>query len=212
MIRIQILYSKTGAFRYTGNLDVHKTWERIFRRAGLPLAYSQGFHPQPKLNQANPLPLGIAGRNELIEVWLNCEQWDTDYLDVINQVLPPGIKINDIRLVALNAPTPQSQIVATEYLAELPSVYNLQEIVQNIKRILDSDELIRERRGKSYNLRPLIFDLWMDREQQNQNTLKIGMRLAAGPQGSGRPDEVLLAVGLDSYTADIERTQIIFTD
>jgi hypothetical protein len=58
MQRIRIQYAKTEPLRYTGNLDMHRIWERTLRRARLTIAYSQGFHPQPRLNQACPLPLG----------------------------------------------------------------------------------------------------------------------------------------------------------
>ena len=65
MERIRVYYSKTAPMRYTGNLDVHKVWEHTLRRARLPLAYSQGFHPQPRINQACPLPLGMTSRAEI---------------------------------------------------------------------------------------------------------------------------------------------------
>ena len=55
-MRIRITFSKQGALRYTGNLDLHKIWERTARRADLALAYSQGFHPQPKMQLAAALP------------------------------------------------------------------------------------------------------------------------------------------------------------
>ena len=61
-MRIRITFSKTAAMRYTGHLDLHRAWERTFRRAGLPLAYSQGFHPQP-LGQK--IGMGFYGKNRL---------------------------------------------------------------------------------------------------------------------------------------------------
>ena len=51
-MRVRITFAKQGALRYIGNLDLHKIWERSIRRAKLPLAYSQGYHPQPKINLA----------------------------------------------------------------------------------------------------------------------------------------------------------------
>ena len=48
-MRIRITFAKTGALRYIGHLDLHRMWERVARRAGLSLAYTQGFHPQPKI-------------------------------------------------------------------------------------------------------------------------------------------------------------------
>ncbi len=68
MMRLRIDYAKTTAMRYTSNLDVHKSWERTLRRARLPLAYSQGFHPQPRIHQASPLPLGLISQAEVIDV------------------------------------------------------------------------------------------------------------------------------------------------
>ena len=66
--RYRIQYKKTFELRYTAVLDIHKIWERYLRRAKLHLTYSQGFHPQPKLAQAAPLPLGFLSTDEFIDV------------------------------------------------------------------------------------------------------------------------------------------------
>ncbi len=68
MIKIRITYTKMGWLKYTSNLDVQKLWERAIRRARLPLAYSQGYHPKPKMNLAAPLPLGFTSSAELIDI------------------------------------------------------------------------------------------------------------------------------------------------
>ena len=68
--RVRICFAKTDAMRFIGNLDLFKAWERACRRAGLPLAYSQGYNPQPKLNLASALPLGFTSQAELIDIWL----------------------------------------------------------------------------------------------------------------------------------------------
>ena len=72
-MRIRITFAKQGALRYTGHLDLHKLWERAARRAELPLAYSQGFHPQPKMNIAAALPLGFSSRCEVMDMRLEHE-------------------------------------------------------------------------------------------------------------------------------------------
>ena len=71
--RLRLTFAKTEAMRFTGHLDLHHTWERTFRRAGLPLAYSQGFNPHPRLNLASALPLGFTSECEVIDVWLEQE-------------------------------------------------------------------------------------------------------------------------------------------
>jgi len=210
MIRLQVFYSKSGAFRYTSTLEIHKTWERIFCRAGLPLAYSQGFHPQPRINQANPLPLGCSGRNELVEVWLNDETFDLRIIQPLTAALPPGIKIHQIDSVPLNSPTPQSRIIAADYQVNLPAIGSFEDLDQQIHDILNVEHLIQERRGKKYDLRPLILDLIV--EQGETDKWIIRMRLVTGSQGSGRPDEVLRALNLDPFSADIERLRMVFVE
>ena len=69
--RIRIQFTKEGALRYISHLDLHSLMERSTRRAGLPLAYSQGFHPQPKIQLAAALALGFASTAELVDIWLN---------------------------------------------------------------------------------------------------------------------------------------------
>jgi radical SAM-linked protein len=65
MMRLRITFSKTGSLRYTGHLDLQTVWERTARRAGLPLAYTQGFHPGPRIQIASALPLGFIGHAEI---------------------------------------------------------------------------------------------------------------------------------------------------
>ncbi|MCX6060238.1 MAG: TIGR03936 family radical SAM-associated protein, partial [Chloroflexi bacterium] len=67
-MRARITFSKQGALRYTGHLDLHRLWERAMRRAELPLAYSLGFHPQPKISIASALPLGFSSLGEVLDV------------------------------------------------------------------------------------------------------------------------------------------------
>ena len=70
-MRLRITFSKSGTLRYIGHLDLQSVWERTVRRAGLPLAYTQGFHPGPKIQLASALPLVFIGRAEVVDLWIN---------------------------------------------------------------------------------------------------------------------------------------------
>jgi hypothetical protein len=94
LARYRITFSKTEAMRFTGHLDLHRTWERTFRRAGLPLAYSEGFNPHPKINIGAALPLGCLSRGDLIDAWLERERADVAHL----LPPPPGIRSGRARL------------------------------------------------------------------------------------------------------------------
>ena len=72
-MRARITFSKRGALRYIGHLDLQTLWERAARRAGLALAYSHGFHPQPKINFASALPLGFSSRAQ-IAAWADAHR------------------------------------------------------------------------------------------------------------------------------------------
>src|SRR3990172_785133 len=114
-MRIRITFAKQGPLRYTGHLDLHKLWERAARRAELPLAYSQGFHPQPKISLASALPLGFSSRAEVLDMHLN-EDISSHEIEVrLKDSLPGGIQILDIQSVDERAPALQTQVVSAEY-------------------------------------------------------------------------------------------------
>jgi radical SAM-linked protein len=204
MLRLRIHYAKTEPLRYTGNLDIHRIWERTLRRARLPIAYSQGFHPQPKLNQACPLPLGITSLAEMIDVWLDVDEMPADIAGTIAAAAPPGIEIQSVELAELNAPALQTQTVSTVYTATLKIDIPAEDLSGRIDETLATAELLRKRRGKSYDLRPLIEDLRLE------EGLRLVMQLAAREGATGRPEEVLDQLGLQPHDTRLERTALTF--
>lgn len=76
MVRLRVTFEKNDALRYTSHLDTQKVWTRALLRAKAPLAYTQGFHPVPKVGYAWPLPLGWSTKGELIDIWLDMEESD----------------------------------------------------------------------------------------------------------------------------------------
>lgn len=96
-MRIRITFVKQGALRYTGHLDLHKLWERAARRAELPLAYSQGFHPQPKMNMAAALPLGFSSRCEVMDMRLEQDIPLENLPARLNTTLPSGLQVVEDR-------------------------------------------------------------------------------------------------------------------
>lgn len=203
-MRIRITFAKQGALRYTGHLDLHRLWERAARRAELPLAYSQGFHPQPKMAIAAALPLGFSSRCEVIDMRLEHEI-PLDGLDEkLQQTLPTGIRVSNVESVDEKLPALQTQVASAEYEVTLTEAVDGSELKREIESVIGSESIPRERRGKTYDLRPLIEELYLSSEG------KIHMRLAAREGATGRPEEVLDILGIAFEGTRIERTQIIF--
>jgi radical SAM-linked protein len=205
MQRIRIAYSKGVELQYTGNLDMHKVWERTFRRAQLPLAYSQGFHPQPKLQQAAPLPLGFTSKAEILDVWLDTDDPLADITKKIVSTAQPGITIREVQEMLLTSEPLPNLVSAAEYRIRCDEPLEPAEIQIRIDTFLAQTKIERERRDKPYDLRPLVQALTVE----NANPLTIDMLLSSLPGATGRPEEVLEELHIDPYTVDIERTRLL---
>ncbi len=209
-MRARITFSKTGALRYIGHLDLHTLWERAARRAALPLAYSQGFHPQPKINFASALPLGFSSRAEIMDMKLQSEVDLAELPQRLQTALPAGITILEVHSVDEAEPALQMQIAAAEYEVTLLQVADDARLQDAIERLSSAPEVERVRRGKSYDLRPLIHELRLLRAEGAADSTKIFMRLSAREAATGRPEEVLDELGIPAGETRIERTRLIF--
>ena len=204
-MRIRVTFSKQGALRYIGHLDLHKIWERSIRRAKLPLSYSQGYHPQPKIQLAAALPLGFTSRAEVMDIWLN-EDLDSESLPAaLEGHMPPGLEILQVEVVDDRAPALQMVVTSAEYQVEITEAGSASGLNHKIASVMESESIPRERRKKQYDLRPLIEEL----AAANNNGLF--MRLAAREGATGRPEEVLAALEIPIEETRIERTLLIFS-
>jgi radical SAM-linked protein len=207
-MRIRIEFAKTEAMRFTGHLDLHRAWERSFRRAGLPLAYSQGFNPRPRLNLASALPLGFTSQSEIIDARLERELPLEEISAALEGALPPGLRLLRVEQIDLRAPSPQTELQAAEYVIALLG-HGGAELDERVRALLRERELPRQRRGKAYDLRPLILDLGILPDDEEGRS-RLFVRLAAREGATGRPEEVLAALGLSAADARIQRTRLVF--
>ena len=203
-MRIQIKFSKQGALRYTGHLDLHKLWERAARRAELPLAYSQGFHPQPKLSIAAALPLGFSSRCEVLDMRLEQDISLDGLANKLNATMPEGIRVLDITQVDDRAHALQTQVVSAEYEVTSKETAFGSDLKRKIDSVMETESIIRTRRKKEYDLRPLIEELELVSED------KLFMRLTAKEGATGRPEEVLDVLGIAFEDTRIERSRLNF--
>jgi radical SAM-linked protein len=204
--RYRILFSKTAHMQYTSHLDLILTWERVFRRAGLPLAYSEGFSPRPVLNLAAPLPLGYLSTGEIGDFWLSERISHPQFTNLLTEALPPGILINEIYEIGdINAPKLPTLVRSASYMVDLKT--SDPDLEKKIKDLRKQKSLPRTRKKKEYDLRPLIIKITQD--QNPGGDQEILMTLAALPGATGRPDEVLFALNIPTESTRISRTEII---
>jgi radical SAM-linked protein len=209
IMRIRISFSKNDAMRFTGHLDLHKTWERIFRRAGLPLAYSQGFHPQPRLNLACALPLGFTSQAEILDAWLEYPLPLQDVQTELRRSAPPGISIAQIEAVDQKEPALQTQVSSSEYIINF--LTPVSELDQKLFEIISAESISRQWRERTYDLRPLIEELRRLPDTQAGNA-SILARLAAREGATGRPEELVQALGFVPNLTRVHRSRLLFRE
>lgn len=207
--RLHITFGKYDALVYTGNLDIAKLWERVLRRTGLPILYSEGFNPRPRIALASALPLGISSECEILDVSLR-EIIPLDGLaDRLTATSPAGLRIFAISEVPVRSPTLTQYIRSAEYRVTLDTATNLSALQDRITQLLASDHFAqeRERKGKpvTVNARNLINDVSLDADGC------LILHLSTGDQGNLRPDELIRALELDDHYLTIHRYRLHMT-
>lgn len=211
MQRLRIRLSRGQEVKFISHLDIIRLWTRALRRAQIPLAYSEGFSPHPRMSLAAPLPVGVTSEAELMDIvvtGLVSPHW---LANAASQQLPPGIGIVGVYPVALTMPSLQSQVRYAEYRVEVATDRPAQDVDAAVAALLAAEHLPwqhqRDTGWRSYDIRALIDTLWLVDWQSDSCT--IGMRLRCGSSGSGRPEQVASALGFSHYPQSIHRTRLI---
>jgi radical SAM-linked protein len=211
MQRLRLTFSRGEEPKYITHLDLMRLWQRALRRADIPLAYSQGFSPHPRLSLAAPLAVGVTSGGELMDVFLERRVSPSFFLKSVGKQLPRGIDISEIAEIGLGLPSVQSQMRSAEY-GVVGSVDRGQEEVEAaLDSLLARDSLpwqhARDKEIRKYDLRTLIYDLWLADWCPPECTL--GMLLRCDSTGTGRPEQVMSALGFAGPPKSIHRTRVI---
>jgi radical SAM-linked protein len=211
MQRLRIRFSRGPEIKFISHLDIVRLWQRAFNRAGIEIAYSTGFTPHPRISLAAPLPIGVTSEAELMDIIVVRGVAPHLFVSVVNRQLPVGMKVDKVHPLALEVPSLQSLMSQAEYRVELALEEGPADIQAALEELLAREHLpwqhMRDTGPHMYDLRALIEDLWVIDWQAPLGHL--GMRLACGNQGSGRPEQVAAALGFRQRPDSIHRTQII---
>ena len=211
MQRLRLNFSRGEEVKFLSHLDLMRFWERALRRAGLALAYSEGFTPHPRISIAVPLSVGVTSSAELMDVLLS--QWISPeiFTSLIKKQLPPGIELLKVNAIELNEPSLQSRVRHAEYRVGIETEMNTEEVMSTIQSLLAKKEIpwhhYRDTGVRHYDIRTLIDDIWIIDTQDSLYSL--GMRLRSGSHGAGRPEQVVKALGFTELPLFIQRTRLI---
>jgi radical SAM-linked protein len=191
--RFRVWFRKGERVRYISHLDVLRFWERAVRRAGLPLSYSQGFTPHPKLAFAAPLPLGFLGEAEVLDITLDERVDVVEFKEKLAAEASGDLAMVDAAEIAPTAPAPQSLVQWADYEVQLADgdLTAIREAAQAFLQ-LDSLTWTEEKKDKerTYDLRAGVASLTV---QPSSGGAGLRMRLKADASMTTRPEQVMAA-------------------
>ncbi len=217
--RVRLTYAKGEEIKFISHQDEFRLWERTLRRADLPLLYKRGFNPQPHIQFASPLGVGFTGIVEPIDIVLSPPVPLAELLERIRRALPPGVTLHDGHEIDLKTPALQASLIGADYtiilyadIEELP----IPGVEAAIGKFLDETVVWRERERKreryTYNLRPLIHELRYVGYDLQEEEHRIFLRVQQRAGATGRPDEVVAALGFGDLARTLRRDRLYFAD
>lgn len=229
LMNLRVKFTKENYLKYISHLDLMRLFQRAFRRANIPINYSEGFNPQPKFSIANPLALGIASEEEYMDMDLFEKMPIENFIESMNKKLP-----EDIRIIEAKYMDDSKSIAALiswayyEIIFKANNIKSIEELKELVDKWTQEDEImikrVRHRRGKVteriQNIRPLIGNIIIadkGRELLSNSEITINCLLKAGDNGNLKPTDLLeamekhLDIDIDLDSVDIKRLKL-FTE
>jgi radical SAM-linked protein len=220
--RYRLRFAKTDDLRLVSHHDLMHVFERLMRRAEVPFAVTQGFHPQPKMSFALSLALGVIGRNEVFDLETTRDLEPESLLARLNRAAPAGLSFLTIqrqdkkpssqvrrvfyRLV-LGPSEKGNELANSHELLANSSISSLSDITSRIDTFLALTEfwIIRTRpQRRRLNIRPFVCEI-------SHDDTALTMILWVTPTGAARPEEIVHALGLGRLLEEgavLERTHL----
>lgn len=175
MYDLRIFFSKTGRAKYISHLDLNRCFQRVFKRSGLPVWYTQGFNTHIYLTFSLPISLGFESQYESCDFRLTEERDFKNIMDQLNQALPDGIRVINVGIPKIK----HTEISSADYKITLKGNNDL-EIYCFLKRMLALEEIMVEKKSKK-GIETFNFKDYLNHcEVVNDNGVSMMINLPAG--------------------------------
>jgi len=204
--KIRIQYSKTELLRFLSHLEIMKVITRSLRRQNIPVAFSGGYHPLPKISFSSPTSVGITSMAEFVDIEMYSEMNPNIFMNLLNEALPDKLEVLEVREIPLKAPSLTSEIEFSKYRIHIPNKISKEkeEILSRLESIMDLEELwivrVRGNKSKKVNLRKQIKEIQFIETNPEETILESVLK--DGSSGKGRPEEVV------GFLLDISHSEV----
>ncbi len=216
MREVRLRFSKTGRLKYISHLDINRAMSRAFKRAEIPLWYTEGFNPHPYMSFSLPLSLGVESLCESVDIRLIDSIDNADIKSRMNAVLPSDLKIVDV----YDNFRDNSEIVYSDYVYKFQFADN-EEALGKISDLLSGEEITALKKGKQgrrkvlkeTNIKPFI-----DRYNISirGDIIILNIRLLAGGEKNLNPsllfDTIIRLIDMDFEWKSIARIALLDKD
>jgi len=160
--RVRLKLSKRGRARMVGHLEYLTMFQRAVRRAKLPVRFSQGYHPAPKMSFLEALPMGVASEAELVDLELTRPVPVGRLIADLNTQLPDGFEIVEGEVIPWKAASPSAALASSRYRVPLPQPVPA-ELTERIISFLEADQVwitrLKKEREERIDLRPNVLEI-----------------------------------------------------
>lgn len=196
--KLRIRYARRGRLRFSSTRDFSRALERALRRAGVPMAYSAGFHPHPRISYANGAPTGAASEAEYFEISVT-ERVDPDAVRAaLDEALPDGLDV--LEVVTAGPGSLADRLVASVWRLEFPGVA-VEEVTGGIRALRAQPEAFVTRTfktgPKTFDVLPPILSVDVSQDESDpaeQSPCAILTMVVRHTTPATRPDDVLTAL------------------
>lgn len=216
---LRIQYRKNGMMKFLSHLDMVRLVERSLRRGQLPLKFSQGFNPHPKISFAAPLSVGVTSDYELVDIELT-EAIDLEgFKEIFPKIFPAGIQL--VRAQHLESSKSLMSLVSDcAYAVKvMGSPEILSQFAKAAERLMDQDELLVTKKSKEKRKADKVVDVKPHVKEfslleQNHEEVLLKMKLASGSVGNLKPDTVVALIGelaevaIDPFDVRVHRVML----
>ena len=202
--KIRFQFAKGSEVKFISHLDIINVFTRAFRRAEIPIAYSRGFSPHPKINFASALPVGSTSKAEFADIGLDEDIKVEDFISRVNAQLPSGVMILRAQEIPLRSESLMAQTGFASYVIRIPEFdcQAVNDLESKIQSIMSSDRIVIGRALKSKhpdkqnldNISPIDVKPYIKSIKLSgcdDRTLQLEMVLGDGGSKKVRPEEII---------------------
>ena len=212
LFRYRIVFTKTAEARFIGHLDLQSLLQKAIRRAGLPVAYSEGFNPHQLLSFAAPLSLGMAALGEIVEVYTTAEVAPRVIMESLNPQMPKGITVLSAEEIPSTGKGAAALVLAATYDIIFPFGHDIAAKIDGIiAEILASDVIkVQKRTKKGLSIADIRPDILNVENLSNADEIRLQALLSTGSARNLKP-EVLVEYILDKAGVEIDGLDMTYT-